>query len=185
MKASLLGLLLVLCISTSITENHESAEDHTITLSLDYAARQGQPLRTSQFAVVWNGKTVKAVAPSNYGVTHLSLELEAKAGKNVISFAGLGPSDGYGATITNVKLVRPHGCEADNEDLISNGNFHKGHSLGSGWKIFKDGIGGWQGKDIEIGHGPIYNSGWKRGSYVCELDAAGNSNTLRQSIYLD
>lgn len=183
-KVTLLGLLLVLCISTSITENHESASDHTLTLNLDYAARQGRPLRTSQFAVLWNGKTVKAIAPSNYRVTHLSLKLQAKAGKNVISFVGLGPSDGYGATITNVKLVRPYGCEDDNEDLIANGNFHKGHNLGSGWKIFKDAIEGWQGKDIEIGYGPIYNHGWKRGTYVCELDAAGNSN-LHQSIYFD
>ncbi len=40
----------------------------------------------------------------------MTLKLKAKEGLNTISFAGEGTSDGLGATIDNVKLVRPNSC---------------------------------------------------------------------------
>jgi len=36
----------------------------------------------------------------------MSFKLTAKPGKNILAFAGAGISDGRGATLTNVKLIR-------------------------------------------------------------------------------
>ena len=140
MKAILLGVLVVLVIGTQIAEDHEWSLSSQLTLNLDYAARAGQPLATSQFAIQWNGKTIRTFSPRNYRVTHLSLKLKGKAGWNQIKFLGTGRSDSYGTTITNVQLLRPSGCKSGFENLIKNGNFRSGHNLGHGWKIFEDGI---------------------------------------------
>lgn len=132
-------------------------------------------MATSSFNIIWNGETVKEVTPANYNLGHLSLTLEAKVGENEIKFAGAGPSDSFGATIGDISLVRPSGCHDGDEDLIINGNFEKGTNVGKGWKLFKGKIIGWHGPEIEIGHGKIYNTNWKDGAHVCELDANGNT----------
>lgn len=61
---------------------------------------------------------------------------------------GRGGSDSYGAAITNVKLLRPSPFNDGIEDLIKNGDFHQGHRLTTGWKVFENGLTGWAGKYV-------------------------------------
>ena len=57
-------------------------------------------------------------------------------------------------------------------DIIVNGGFEQ-PDMKKKWKIM-DKIPGWEGKDIEVGWGKIYNKGWN--SQVVELDGKRNVN---------
>jgi len=110
--------------------------------------------------------------------------LEGRVGENGIHFIGKGKSDSYGTQIHHVQLLRESGCDEGFDDLIVNGDFNKGNNVGSGWQIFIGEMGGWFGDEIEIGNGPIYNSHWKNGQHICELDGNHNDNVY-QKIYFD
>lgn len=97
------AFLVALSLATTIAE-HEWTLSNSFTLSLNYAARAGKPLATSSFNIIWNGQTVKEVTPANYNLNHLTLTLIAKVGNNEIKFAGAGPSDSFGATISDISL---------------------------------------------------------------------------------
>jgi len=85
-----------------------------------------------------------------------------------LRFEGSGKKDGLGLTIDNVKLLQ----EKSKEDIVVNGGFEQ-PDLNKKWKIL-DKIPGWEGKDIEVGWGKIYNSKWN--SQVVELDGRKNAN---------
>jgi len=67
----------------------------------------------------------------------MEIRLKGKPGKNGIHFIGKGTSDGYGAQIHNVQLLRENGCDVGFEDLIVNGKFREGNDVGHGFKYFK------------------------------------------------
>lgn len=85
---------------------------------------------------------------------------------NILSVKGTGISDGYGLTVDNFNLHKLGSLQ----NLIVNGDFEL-PPMNKGWK-FVSNPPGWKGDSIEIGHGPIYNQGWK--TQVCELDAKSN-----------
>lgn len=57
-----------------------------------------------------------------------------------------------------MELVRKGICGL--EDVLVNGNYADGISVGKSNKIFKKSIRGWRADEIEVGYGPIYNSNW-------------------------
>lgn len=135
-------------------------------MRFNFAARQNVPLSSSQLSVFWNNKKIGFFSPKNYRIQSASYVVYAKTGVNYLSFRGEGRSDGLGATISNVVLIR------GKKNLVKNGNF-KQPNVGHGWKIFTT-IPGWTGGEIEVGWGPIYNKGWGKNTHVSELDARKN-----------
>ena len=98
------GLLVALCLCTTIAENHQWALSRKLTLRFDYAAREDSPLSSSQLKVVWNGKVVKTLRPDDYDPHEASISVTAKKGWNKIQFKSKGDSDSKGLTIDNVAL---------------------------------------------------------------------------------
>jgi hypothetical protein len=97
-------------------------------------------------------------------------------------FKGKGHSDGRGVAIANVKLLRDSSYGL--QDLACNGDFSETYDKKKGnyYKVFKNSITGWKGKEIEVGYGQLYNSNWPVGTVVSELDA--NQNTeIEQTFY--
>jgi hypothetical protein len=85
-----------------------------------------------------------------------------------------------GQLIDNVQLERNSFC--GHEDIIYNGGFEKGHNLGHGWRIFKNGqFKGWKcNNEIEVGWGRIYNKRWPQNTHVTELDANHNTDIYQE-----
>ena len=84
----------------------------------------------------------------------------------------------------NISLKRC-ACGGD-EDAIVNGGFDEGNNIGiMGSDVFPK-ITGWDGGKfgIEIGDGNKYNSNWKSGNRISELDSYGNT-MISQIITLD
>lgn len=65
-----------------------------------------------------------------------------------------------------MKLVK----EGTEENLVVNGDFEK-PAVGTKWTKTNN-LPGWQGKNVEVGWGKIYNSNWN--SAVVELDSNQN-----------
>ena len=85
---------------------------------------------------------------------------------NVLKFEGAGKKDGFGLTIDNVKLHQ----DGSEKNIVINGGFEEPNQ-GERWTSL-DKMPGWEGKDIEVGWGKIYNKKWK--SQVVELDGKNN-----------
>lgn len=64
------------------------------------------PYATSQLLVYWNGKLIAHITPRDYSINHASYSVVARKGNNYLKFVGAGDSDGHGATIGHVKLIR-------------------------------------------------------------------------------
>jgi hypothetical protein len=137
-----------------------------VTLSLSYAARQGQSFETCQGRVFWNGVLVKSLVPKDFAIKSFAVTVIAASGINNLTISGAGTSDGLGLTIDNVALVKV-GASAN---LVINGGFENPNTA-SWWQIYP-GVAGWTSTEMEIGFGTIYNAAWT--SQVCELD--GNKN---------
>lgn len=125
------------------------------------------------------------VVPTDYKIKNFIIDVEAKKGDNILGLQGEGSdSDKVGATVDNVSLKR---CACGgNEDAIVNGGFDEGHKLGINGSSAFPKIPGWDGGKygIEIGDGYKYNSNWKRGNFISELDSYGNT-MISQTITLD
>ena len=75
-------------------------------LTFYYKPRAENGTDTDDMVVKWNGVEVQAVTSTDAsGWTKFTIQLEAAAGSNVISFAGAGASNGIGALLDNVSLV--------------------------------------------------------------------------------
>ena len=154
-------------------------------MEFDRASRNGVSQESNKFAVEFNGKRIQEWTPTDYNINHEKYELHSIVGKNSIDFVDTGISDGLGQGIDNVQLVRFSFC--GREDVIINGGFEQGHTLGTGWALFANGkVPGWLATDnqIEIGHGRIYNSRWPDGTHIMELDGTKNSR-IYQVFNLD
>jgi hypothetical protein len=150
-------------------------------LEFDHASRNGVRQDSNRFAVSFNGERVKDWNPTDYNIHHEKFELYAREGKNSINFIGTGISDGLGQTIDNVQLVRHSFCGKEN--VIVNGGFEEGHTLGKSWGVFANGrVPGWKsvGNAIEIGWGRIYNPRWPADTHICELDVSANANVYQE-----
>jgi hypothetical protein len=119
--------------------------------------------------------------PENYEIKGFSFKVTGHTGENSLTFTGTGTSDGLGAGVTNIQLVRNTVC--GKEDAIVNGVFDE-PNVGTGWSNYPQ-VTGWATTNgIEIGHGRIYNSRWPQGKHITELDT--NQNTaITQKVYLD
>jgi hypothetical protein len=143
---------------------------HTLTLSVDNANRNGVAAASNSWAVWWDGVKIADVAPRDYNIHNYHWTVHGGAGTHTVQFQGTGTSDSLGAGITNVKLVDETG-----KNYIVNGNFDQG-PIHRGWGNFHT-IPGWVGNqfNIEIGQGNIYNPRWG-GRWISELDT--NANTI-------
>ena len=79
-------------------------------LSFLYARRQtgmsGRPDNTADFKVLWNGNSIFAMTPTSGAMTMKDLIVEARDGRNYLTFQGEGRSDSHGALIDKVVLER-------------------------------------------------------------------------------
>ena len=107
------------------------------TLKLDWACREGTPFDSCGGSIIWNGKYVKSIKPSDYAIHNTSWPVKAKIGRNSLQFRGEGTSDTFGLTIDNVKLIR-HGS---NNSIVVNGGFEQ-PSTKDGFQFFTN-ITGW------------------------------------------
>jgi hypothetical protein len=152
-------LLLILASSFKLQEAHEHGahgKPHSFkkyppltnkfTLEFDHASREGVPQTSNKFVVQFNGKKLKEFLPTDYNIHHEVFKVTSCVGKNSLHFIGTGTSDSLGHTIDNVKLHRTSFCGY--QDVIVNGGFEEGHTLGNTWAIFPNGkIPGWTSKD--------------------------------------
>jgi hypothetical protein len=123
------------------------------------------------------------ITPEDFEINHLLYRLDVKKGANILKFEGTGVSDGYGATLTNVKLWN---SAQKKKNHIENGNFEQAKKAG-GLKIHEiiyiaKGPKGWTG-EIEVGQGKIYNSRWGANQWVTELDTTHNT-VIQQVVQL-
>jgi hypothetical protein len=143
-------------------------------LKFNYAARKNGVCspHTSQGNVLWNGKVIGRLNPSDYSVKTATFHVQVKAGTNTLQFEGTSSSDHYGLNIDNVQLSSPHN---NWQNIISNGGFED-PCTGSGWKQFNGGIPHWAAHRAEVGNCHIvYNSNWPVSSGQCiELDSNSN-----------
>jgi len=86
--------------------------------------------------------------PWDYDIHTVSFKLQANPGKNTLAFAGRGHSDGKGVAVGNIKLLRDSSYGL--QDLACNGDFLETYekSKGNYYKVFKNSITGWKGKEI-------------------------------------
>jgi hypothetical protein len=89
---------------------------------------------------------------------------------NKLQFDGTGISDGYGITISNVKLY----SGSDSTNVLVNGDFSQPALPVGTWKYISGGIPGWTASTAEVGTRTIYNSAWSAGQAI-ELDTTGNT----------
>ena len=143
MKAALLCLLLiVLAASTSPTTQGRNLYgrptlSNKFTLSLQYAARSGVALSSSQGKVYWNNALIATLAPNDYNVHTFTADVTVVVGTNTLSIQGAGTLDGNGLCIDNVQLIR----SGTNDNVVVNGGFERPAQNG-GWNIYA-GIEGW------------------------------------------
>ena len=146
------------------------------TLHFQYACRNGVNFNSCKGKVYWNNQVIYQIRPNDYTLHNISVNVDANVGENKLSFEGEGTSDGYGVTIDNVTLNR----DDTGANIVVNGNFESNNVNGS-WNLFNN-INGWNGSNIEVGRGTIYNGAWT--SQVVELD--GNTNfEMTQTIIFD
>ena len=140
----------------------------TYFLEFEYACRKKQAFDTCQGLVFWNGNKIAEIIPSDYNIHKKHVRVDVNSGDNELRFEGSGKKDGLGLTIDNVKLLQ----EKSRKDIVVNGGFER-PDMKKKWKIMNK-IPGWEGKDIEVGWGKIYNNRWN--SQVVELDGKRNVN---------
>ena len=119
--------------------------------------------------VIWNDVIILSVVPTDYDIHTATITVTAVVGKNILQFEGAGVSDSVGLGITNVALVRQG--DSINTNILVNGDFSQ-PSQGKSFNNYDD-ILGWNGSQIEVGFGKIYNA-WPNGIQVCELDSDSN-----------
>lgn len=147
----LLGVLVALSCSLSISNSHFWELDNNLEVSFTYFAKKDKPLSTSIFCVYWNMKSF-CVHPSNYDATIVKRIVTARPGWNELRFVGYGNDSSSGAEITNVQLKRESVCHSGVVDYIKNGNFSEGNDAHDGWKNFESGITGWLGSSLKLGY---------------------------------
>jgi hypothetical protein len=91
----------------------------TWTVSFNFAARDGKPLKTSTGDVFWNDEQIGSILPNNYNVTLFTKDVIPRLGQNTLRIVGTGPSDGFGATIDNV-VVNKYGSS---QNVVVNPGF--------------------------------------------------------------
>lgn len=79
-------------------------------LSFWYAPREFQAASTNGMQAFWNGvqlgATLSGLGSSGNAWTEVKFSLTAQAGRNLLSFASVGSSDGLGGNLDNVSLNR-------------------------------------------------------------------------------
>jgi hypothetical protein len=177
---------LVTLHSLSLTALHDPANSNSLTITITYAARDTVPFASNGFGIKWNGVIVAQVWPNDYNINTVCLSVTAIAGANRLGLIGLGTSDGLGAGIHSVTLVR----QGTTNNLVLNGLFNQGLKAPTGWTYYTNGqIPGWTdlstaAGEIEVGTGLTYNSRWGASDYVCELDGTHNDD-IYQSFTFD
>ncbi|MFP5512819.1 MAG: hypothetical protein ACLGJC_07035 [Alphaproteobacteria bacterium] len=142
--------------NTTLSQTITGKAGELFTLDFDYAMRTYAPAGNG-IAVYWNGELVFVDGnPVNEWISH-RLTLNARDGDNVLSFSGIGVSDGLGVVIDNANLYR--------SNLIANGNFEDGTS---GWSYDANGI------EVASPTG-LRMTGAGHGSGAVDLDNARNS----------
>ncbi|WP_091753513.1 calcium-binding protein [Methylobacterium sp. ap11] len=120
------------------------AEGEAMLIRFDSANRAASA--TGAFEVLWNGAVVASVVEGDNRMRAGAVLVTASAGTNRLGFRGIGSSDGYGASLDNVRLTRAEGiASADvGHDLLS--GFEGDDTLrGSGGD---DTIAGGGGQDV-------------------------------------
>jgi len=148
--------------------NIPTLQTNKFLIQFQWACRQGVAFESCQGIVLFNDQIILSINPTNYAVKTENLIVFVQQGQNKLQFEGAGVSDSFGLTIDNVRFVR----DGTVLNLAVNGGFEAPDTYGS-WGIFND-IPGWQGQQIEIGEGIIYNSGWGNFNQVAELDSHQN-----------
>ena len=74
-------------------------------ISLDWAARDGRNLDTSQVIVRLNGEDRATLVPKDYYCHRHSFTVDLNDGNHTLELVGAGNADNYGATIDNVVFV--------------------------------------------------------------------------------
>jgi Ca2+-binding RTX toxin-like protein len=119
------------------------AAGQVLILTFDHANRTSAT--SGGFELWWNGALVLTVASTGKTMQSKSLELVALAGDNVVTFKGLGTTDGPGASIDNVRLFATQGAAAgqdvldggDGNDLVDGGGGADLLSGGAGADVFR------------------------------------------------
>ncbi len=65
---------------------------------------QGRSSDTCKFDVLWNGQVLRSYDPTSGAMEREHLLVQAIAGKNTVTFRGMGASDSYGAIIDDARL---------------------------------------------------------------------------------
>ena len=81
-----------------------------LDLSFWYSPREYQPASTNGIVVFWNGVQLGDILTGDGGVGNVwrqqQVVVTAQAGRNLLSFASVGSSDGVGGSLDNVSLNR-------------------------------------------------------------------------------
>jgi Ca2+-binding RTX toxin-like protein len=92
------------------------------------------------FELWWNNDLVLAVTSTGKTMLSKSLELVALAGDNVVTFKGLGTTDGPGASIDNVRLFATQAAAAG-QDVLDGGEGNDLIDGGAGADVLSGGMG--------------------------------------------
>ena len=146
------------------------------TLSFDYAATAGAPLTSAAGTVSWNGQQFP-IQPTDHEVHKFEIPLTPIANKiNVLSFKGHGKEDGFGLTVSNVKLL----ALGSVINMVLNEDFNT--PVLSKDKEVVDYLPGWNMKGrVELGKATFYNPKWvKKSSQVLNLDSTENVEVTQE-----
>ena len=76
-----------------------------LNISFQYAANPKAPVASSQLILRWNG-AAQVITVSDYEVHTFSAIVDGGAGQNNLEIQGDGTNDGFGAAVSNVKVVK-------------------------------------------------------------------------------
>jgi hypothetical protein len=142
-------------------------------LTFDWAPRtNGIDNLASSKGVVKIGNQIVADLSADCGnqrIRRAELNINLENGENSITFEGVGDSDSYGVTVSNVVIRR----RDSNQNLLVNGDFSSPCLAPGTWQYIRNGIKGWSADVAEVGDCKIYNNDWKGGQCI-ELDSTGN-----------
>ncbi|MEH3036972.1 MAG: DUF642 domain-containing protein [Sphingomonas adhaesiva] len=90
----------------ALSQSVKTEAGKSYTLAFDYAGRPGA-LASSAFEVVWNGRVVATIAPTNSTMTTQKFTVTGTGDSDTLSFRAVaGDNDRMGALLDNVSLIR-------------------------------------------------------------------------------
>lgn len=145
-------------------------------MTFDYAAQKGAPLDSTRGSVTWNAQVFQ-INPKDYEVHSLKVMLKPEQNKiNLLTFKGEGNADGFGLTVSNIKLI----TLGSSVNMVLNGDFSMPVVHGSQKVSY---LPGWDmgAPTVTIAEASFFNKWWPHTTkQVLTLDDGKNTAVAQQ-----